>query len=61
VEKGTTQIKVPAKMGVPWNTLCGWMKKANEIKKSYGTGVWSPSPKRMRAAAYADVEEALEM
>jgi hypothetical protein len=61
VEKGTAQIKVAEKMGVPRNTLCAWMKKANEIKKSYETGVWKPSSKRMRTAAYADVEEALEM
>ena len=41
VEKGTAQIIVTEKIGIPHNTLFVWIKKPKEIKKSYEAGVWN--------------------
>ena len=40
MEKGTAQINVAEKMGVPHNTLCMWIK-VKEIKKSYEAGIYN--------------------
>ena len=39
VEKETAQISAAEKIGILRNTLCAWIKKAKEIKKSYEAGV----------------------
>ena len=58
VEKGQKKIIVAQKYDIPHNTLSTWMKNAESIKAAYESGSTASKVKRMRKAAYDDVEEA---
>ena len=60
VEKGLkTKTQIAKDFNVPINTLCTWLKKADDYKKAYETHSFGPQNKRMNKVDIEDMNDAL--
>ena len=59
LEKGTKPADLSRQHGIPANTISGWKKKADVIKKMYEKSLFDPARKKLRVAEHKGVDDAV--